>query len=462
MAVNEVSGIAGVSRNDQLNALKEQYLKRWPDAIRHEAMLVSKMKQQRGEMINGKYSLSMLRTADAMASAQARAEYDDLPIPDSPSYEQVELMQRAMYYRARVTGPAKRQVKTTQVAWLKPWVDTLRSLRKSGTRQMNKVCHLGNLMVLAGFSQYSTSGTGVITLYGKNARTGAANARHNHGTRYLEVGQQVAAIDASSGNADPLGDIASGAYATGQANMRKIASIDEANGTVTLDATFATDISSTDDVGLLVPWRGRTASVGSEDSDYDSNILYPNGLGNLLQPSARKDYVYAKSRTTYSWLEPGVYAGTDGSLTDFAEALIDLDVDTIDENPYNGGAGEARVMLTPRAVRREFVREVAADRRFSPIQRQRGWGKLGYVAGDKTMTLLSEKHCEAGTLKYLDFSCFGWFQQSGLQEVGPNRFVADKDAEETVMVEEGNFACRSIVSNGWRDSIRYSETALLS
>lgn len=440
MAINPVTGIAGGSVNSFLQAYKIHYLPMAQAAINTEANLNGYMRSNKqGAMLQGKYSLTNVRYRNVQSAGASRFEYDDLPPPSAPSYENPEIFAKNLYDRVRITGDAVRAAKGgKQAAWVKPMMEQLQSAREQGILNRNRKGHLGLYEPLATLSQY-VHGTGVCTVYAGSLRTSNANERfYADVDQYIREGMEVGFIAASGGNVDPNGDPIDSMAAS--ANHRTISSLDESAQTFTLSAPTTTDFNATDDNVLVVPWRSRVDTPGSEDADHDAGFANPYGLADMIFTGTEKNWIYGLDRDTYPWLEGNVLSNS-GTARAWTESLITQALDRSARNRFNGGM-EATDLMTSRAVRYEYIAETEADRRFTPIQTKKGWGRLSFTANDKMLPLLVDRDAPHGLLYGLAKKTFKWFNQSSYQPLtGGPRFVADKDAMEWIHHESGNFAC---------------------
>lgn len=446
MARNEVTGIAGGSRESFYEAYKDQYLPRLENSINTEANLTGYVRSNKqGSMMGGRRSLSAIQYRNVQSAGQARFENDDLPEPGSPAYENPEIFSRDLYDRVRHTGQSVRAGRGGKsVSWIKPSAESMKSAREQGTLNRNRKAWLGLYEPMATVTQY-VHGTGVVTVADGANRTSDSDERwYFNVEKYLREGMEVGFIAPTGGGAVDAGGDPSYSMANGATNSRTIASIDEAAGTFTLNSPAPTDFSSTDVNALVVPYRSRLDSVGSEDSDFDSNFANMNGIANLIATSAEKTFVYALSRSTYAWLNANVI-NQSGTPTAWTEGRITRGLDRAAENRWNGGK-EVTDLFTSRAVRYEHIAETESDRRFTPIQTKRGWGRLVFTANDKMLPFIVDRDCPIGDVLLTSKKCWKYYKESGLSMVGEARFVANKDAEEVVHHESGNIACDALAA----------------
>lgn len=459
MPVNEATGIAGVSREKLVNALKVQYLQMWPMSIQREAKLVAMMSRGTKTAVGGKYQLTSQQYARTESAGMGRAENDDLPIPSNPSYAPPEVISRNIYARGRVTGPSERAAKIGNPGtWVKPWMEVMRDMRESHIVNTNRHCHRGVYDIMAVANVYASGGP-TITVYGPDTRTSAANDTWKNGTRDLRVNMSIAVIAASGGNAVPGGDIGSGTYADGQANRRYITVVNPATNVITVDSAFATDWTANDDNALVVGWRSRANTPGAEGASSDSNFYHTNGLGNLIADSTIKTWVYNISRGTYPHLDSNIFDNS-GTPRAWDENYINLALDVAAENIYSRDS-EADCMLCQRSLRREYVQEVENQREFLPVQTKKGWGALAYMYSNRPIPILVDRATHGGLAWLLDKSTFFKTVEAPLGEVDEGRrFVADKDSHEVVLVEACNYACRLPASNSKVDDFTYDTDAV--
>jgi len=119
-----------------LNAMKDQYLPMWGDAINKSAPLKS-LVPTAGTIIGGKRSLTSIRTGNVMSAGVGFFEHDTLAPPKQPTYEQPELFARAVNTRVRITGHVERAGRAGRSAvFTNAMKDLLKSARTQHARHL--------------------------------------------------------------------------------------------------------------------------------------------------------------------------------------------------------------------------------------------------------------------------------------------------------------------------------------
>lgn len=470
MSVNEVTGIAGLSRESFINRMKDHYLPKWEDAVNEATVAWSLLGKKVGSIIGGRRSLTSVMFNYSQSAGIGLFENDDLPTPRAPSYAQPEIFPRAIYARVRITGHAERAARAGNTAvFAKPAKEQLRSARTQHAMNKNRMTYLGPYQILGTINSY-VHGTGVTTLYSNNSRNSGNNNRYKFGEHFFREGQSIAVVARDGGsNVDPDGAPVNDN--TVAANERLVQSIDDsgAQPTITVSTAltggtlgFPTDISATADNAIIIPWRGRLNAISSPTATgHDSDFAYPNGLLNLVTDESWKQLVYALDRTTNRYLRGHVH-DTNGAVRAYDEDEVALIVDRQNTSRFNGG-NETNVILTHHSMRREHTREVKDGRRFKPVLGGRGYARQSYTAGDQLLPFHTDKDCPGGLMFVLDTGCFGKFVESPIHMPDDGeRFVANKDAREIVLVESFNLACRAPAANGVIDDFDYSMTGLIA
>ena len=466
MTVTEsaTSATTGLGRSAFANRMKDHYLKAWPDYVNNMAELLKLLGGKVGTIIGGKRSLTSVMTAHSQSAGIAFLEDGDLATPRTPSYLQLELIARALNIRVRHTGHVERAARAGNAAvFAKPVKEQLASARKEHARNKNRMFYLGPVQGLATCQSITNATPAVATLYGRNARNSGTNHRHKFGAHYLRENMSVAIVTSSTDDGvpdlyDPVG------YST-ERYVDSIDTSDVDNPTVTLDGTVG-DLTSADNGALIVPWGSRSASLSNDQADsaaVDSLLAGVNGLFNLIVTADEKTFVYGASRSTNASLEGQKVVGSvAGTVEAFDEDKITLACDLIGDSAYTDGE-EPDCIVCHSSVRREFISEAKGDRRFKPVQTERGFGKLVFNAGGMEMPLVRDRDCPPGLMFVLNKKSFGWFEEAPMHMPdGGERFVSDKDAREIVMVESGNLATKSPASNAIIDDIEYSTSGLVA
>lgn len=466
MTVNEITGITGGSRNAFIGAFKEKYLPQWPDAQNDEQQLLALLGKKTGGMLGGRRALTTVMYNYVQSAGMPLPEDRTAATATAPSFQQLELMARRLQGRVRLTGHAHDAAKAgDSVSYVKPMAEQLRTMRKQWFKNKNRMLHNGSLDIMTTLSA-TTAASGVCVTVGRNSRTSGADTRWAQGVRQLRVGMSVAFVASAAGVAVPFGN----PYAamTTVANERKILSISPSadGGSFTVGTTadvagMAANIEANDTPALVIPWgsRSETLATGTDDADADSELYGMNGLGNLVVDAGERINVYGQSRTTYPFLE-GIVADESGVLVPWDEDQITLVLDLMADGIYFNDEGvDCSVM--DRGVRREFIRDVKGERRFDAVISKRGWGRLQFTADDQPIPIYVDSQCLPQVMHLLSKKSFGYFEETPPHNPDDGeRFVEGKDAKELWVVESGNFGNKSPASNGKKEDILASMTAL--
>ncbi len=450
--VNEVTGVTGVSRNSFLYRLKEEFIPAWEDHYHKKVVIASLIAKKKGTM-GGRRSLTSVMSRPPQSAGIALRENDDLPTPRVSAGFNPSIMSRAIYTRIRRTGHVERAArKGDKVAWSQPATEELRAARIQGDLNFARMLYLGPRQILGTFSG-ETSET-VYPFYGRNSRTSQAADRHKYGLHYFRINMELDFLASSVTGNPVIRNTADGTTAGGSVISAMDATL--ANPTITIQTYSGTDPA---DNSFSIPWNSRAASVDSTpDADSDSLYAGPNGLLNMVVDRNIETFVYGVQRSTEPTLEAVMINNSTGGVRPFKEDYVTLAVDRIGDD---GTGDDPDTLLCHKSVRREFVKEVLGDRRFPEVIKTKGFGALKQVIGDVQLPLVTDRDCMPGVMWVLETEGFGWFSEADMQMVDEGeRFVADKDAHEVVMVKSGNCATRKPHNNAMIDDIQYSVSGL--
>lgn len=444
--VNETASIVGSSRSSFLGRLKEEFIPAWEDHVHTKIVIASLLAKKKGTM-GGRRSLTSVMSAYPQSAGIALFEGDTLPTPRTGEYFNPSIFSRAIYSRLRWTGHVERAArKGDKVAWSQPRTEDLRTARIQFELNVARMLYLGPRQLIGTISAYTDSGSpNLLTVYGRDARTSQAADRAKFGTHYIRKNMSLWSVATVEGAPTNTGEV----YVTAIDNSTPTAP------TLTLDTDITTDPS---DGHFLIPYGARKTSMGSEDADSDSDHAGINGLMNLAVDRNVKSYVYGLARSSYPTLEAVMINNGSSGVRPFNEDYVTLAVDRIGDD---GTGDDPEDLLCHKSIRREYVKEVKGDRRFPEVIKQRGFGALKQTVGDLSLTLQTDRDCMPGVMWVLESDGFGWFSEADLQMVDDEeRFVADKDAHEIVMVKAGNLATRKPHNNAMIDDIQYSVNGL--
>ena len=470
MPVTEVTNIAGLSREAFINRMKDQYLPIWPDALNQQKVLMGFINKKVGTIIGGKRSLSSVMVEFSQSAGIALFEDDTLPSPQPPSYENPEIFARAIYGRVRFTGHVERAARAGQSAvWARPVREQLTSARKQWQLNRNRMGYLGPSQILGTVSAAADGPPGTITLHGRDARTSANNDRFKFGAQYLRNKMSIGIIRRTGGgDVDENGTLNDPmSLAANEVTVKNLDKSDadaptfdlgDATATQT-DKDLTTSIAATANNALVVPFRSRIDAIGAPSTVFDSEFAGPNGLLNIIADETDRTFLYSIDRTLQTFLKGNVFRNN-GIPVPFSEDRLTLAVDRTAEN--DAGEGEQDCILAHSSMRREYIKETKGDRRFDEVQTRKGWGQLQFTAGSTLLPIFTDRDCPPGLLFVLDKSSFGWFQESAIHMPDDGeRFVANKDSREVVLVESGNCASKTPASNAIIDDQIYSVSGLV-
>ena len=455
MAVVESDAtVTGQGRSNFAGRLKDDYLKMWDDHVHKVVKIADKVAKKKGSM-GGKQSITSVATALPQSSGIALLEGMNLPSPDAGSYINPYLHARDLYMRLRWTGQVERAARRgDKHAWAQPRKEDI----KNATAQFNinfaRMLYLGRYQPLGTVASFN--GTTTATLYGRDARTSGSSDFWKFGAHYLRPGMGIDFLD--GGAFSTSGEFQNAGTPT-EVTITAIDTSTPSAPTITLSHDPVADLSVDDpaDGDILVPYNSRNPSISSVNNS--SEFAGVSGLLEYCSDASTYAAVYDIARSGAATLE-GVHNTNSGTVRAFDENLIALVVDQVVDN----GVGEEPDCLAMHSsVRREYVKQSAGDRRFAPVQKDKGYsGRLVFSAGDAELPLLVDRDCPPGLAFVLNSDNWGWLSQS---EMGPidgqtERFVADQDAREVTMHKSGNCFCEKPFNQGIIDDIQYDTDAL--
>lgn len=440
----------GGTRGGRINMLQDKYLPAWDDHVHTGTKLAKIIAKKKGTM-SGVRSLGHVIDAYPQSVGVGQFENALLPTPTSSTEFNPQIIPRWIMSRLRFSKQVRLAARGGDSA---AWGDIKRQDMEAAKKQMDinfeRMLWLGNAQVLATLS--ANNQTTGATLYGRNARTSAANDRWKFGAHYLRKNMSVALVSASSSNVQTLKGADSATDTTTISTERVVTSTPDSSSP---DApTFlvnkpgdaatigwASDPSSNADKSIVIPYGSRVASAtatGTDAAQYDSYLAGINGLGNLMVSVNERAYVYGLSRTTYPTLNSFVQ-NFSGTPVAWKEQRIALAVDRINDD---GTGDDPDNMFMHSSVRREYIKETIGDRRFESVQAEKGYAKLVFSAGDVPLPISTSRDCPPGSVFVFDSTQFGWFSEAELQMLDDGeRFVTDKAQHEVAFIKSGNLAC---------------------
>lgn len=453
---------AGSIRSSFYGRLKDMFLPAWDDHIHEKTTLGKVIAKKKGTM-GGRRMLGSVMNALPQSAGIALLEYDKLPEPSAASHFNPQLISRTMHSRLRWSIQVKNAARAgDKAAWAQPQREDIEGAKKQFELNFERVLFNGNRDILG---TVGADGTANHTMLGRNSRTSNSEYRHAFGAHYLRNNMAVALVEDNGGLVQPhegtLND------PIDNTNIRFVSSVDRLAGTFTLSSTVGTATSgdwSTAGAGdagaLIVPWGSRRVAADMDancDANTDSLLSSMNGIGNLAVTSTEVPYVYGLLRSSYDSLA-GRMSQNGGTVRSFDERFVTLAVDRIADE---GKGDEPDFLVTHSSVRREMVRETAGDRRFEPIQQERGFKNMAYTIGDVQLKVELSVDSPPGSVFILDSSSFGYFEECPMKMLDDGeRFVADRAAHEINMIKAGNVACVAPFNNATIEDIAYDVSDL--
>ena len=183
-----------------------------------------------------------------------------------------------------------------------------------------------------------------------------------------------------------------------------------------------------------------------------------NGLMQLVTDADIYTYVYDLARADNPQLNGIRDHHASGTQRAFNEDFLNVMVDRISDE---GKGEDPDVLLTSKAIRREYVKDTKGDRRFESVQTEKGYKELVYHAGDTMLPIKTAKRSVPGCLFVLNTKGFGYLEESPLGPIDSQteRFVADKDAREINLHKSGNIYTESNLNNGVIEDISFDVAA---
>lgn len=451
------AGITGRSAWDPL--LKTVYGPLWQIHYHTKVVVWSLRNQPKGRM-GGKATLSAVIDRPPQSSGIALFEYDNMPDSDTLHAFKPEMHVKDIYSRIQITGNVIRAASRGDMdAWAAPLAKQLETSRTQLQLNLARKAYLGIYDNLGKISaNYETAGTNLLTLYGRNSRTSAANSWWNFGPHYLRAGMRVWFTAANDADGDPQATMP--AYGdTSPAPVyivdNGIDSSDIDNPTIQLSgdpAPFSTASNALN--AYIFPLGSRRAAVNETDmASKESDYATFNGLTNLLDDGSKVDCIYALTRSTHPTLQ-GVRSTQGGTQTAFDELRVDLAVDNICDN---GTGTEPDKLLGHRSTRREVVKSMRSNRQMPPVVSDQGYTRLAHQSGDARLPYIVDRDCPPGMFWALDTSKGGWLTQSNLGplDTGDSRWVSGKDAKDVLMHMSGNAYDEAPYASGTIEDIAY-------
>lgn len=458
----ESSVSAGSSRGSSIERLKDQYLPKLEDHT-NVATVIAGLIAQPGGKIGGHKTVGSFLRRNPQSAGIWFFENQALATPDASESRNPIIYSRATHTRLRWTGHSERSAAGgDKFAWATPRQEDMRAARSQAMLNFARSLHLGPYQALGVINGAVAASTTVI-LHGRDARNSSANKRYAFGARHIYEGMKVMFQEPTGGGAVDAGGATGAIDATSEWSVSAIDLSDLDNPTLTLSA-----VASVGDNGVIVPYGSRRQSngtidggvVGADGAAVDSLFASCNGLDNILAVSAKKEFYLGLDRDDNPTLEV-IQDDGGGVVRPWDENRIALAADRVKDD---GLGGDVKIGLCHSSVRREYVRETASDRRFAPVLKKKGFaGRLQFAAGDQLVALFTDRHCAPGVMYLFDKSDFKWLENTPWKMADKGeRFVADQDSREIVLVRHGNEIGMRPQNAALVDDIEYKTAGLVA
>jgi hypothetical protein len=342
-----------------------------------------------------KYPLHISRNQGVGASAEG----DPLPAAGAQGYVDVSITAKYNYGRVQLTGQVIKQSLKSEGAFTRAMESEIKGLVKDmGNDRERQAFGAGNgILALINGAQCMTNST-TLTIDSPYGVSGAEN-----GARFLNKDMYIASLDPTT--------------ATTIEGVYKISSVGSAGTTAIISATQSTTFS---DNGRLVKCKyvaGITTN-GAYNS-YGNEVM---GLLGIIDDGTYANTLSGVNRTTYPVFKSKVISSV-GQLT---LDVIQRGIDASDELG-GGNFGTDGVFFCHHSVRREYLKLLQADRRYTGADlkapdagtKQAGLKKGGEITyGDRPWRIA--KHAPYGTL-------FGTLKGSIVRYINVRGEWADED-----------------------------------
>lgn len=441
MAVQETTGLAGTSRTSFFGRLKTDFMPVWDDHVHSKTVVAEVIAKKKGVM-GGYESLGSVLTNFPQSAGIAKFEGATLPTAYGSSYMQPILHARDIYGVLEWTGNVERAArKGDKYAWARPRQEDIDRADKQFRLNFARMLYLGPYQIMG--TQNGALAGSVATLHGRDSRTSAAADLWKFGAHYMRVNMEVDTVDTAS--------ITGSAQAGAALRITAIDKSTPSAPTITLSATTGTP----GDGDYYIPFDSRRTSPSTTISNYAG----PNGLMQVVDDGSIYTTLYDLARTgTSNPTLRGLRGTNGGSLRAFTEDLIVLQMDRVADE---GTGDECDTILADRSARREYIKESKGDRRFEPVQTEKGFSKLMFNSGGTLLPFKVDRDCPPGIMFLLESGGFGWLEQSAMGPIDDQaeRFVGNKDAHQIITHKSGNMKTMAPYNNATIEDIIYDVDA---
>lgn len=266
------------------------------------------------------------------------AEGDPLPAAGRQSFATVEITAKYTYGRIQLTGPAIKAAKTSKGAFTRVMESEVKGLvRDLGNDRERMMFGSGTgVLALVNGEQCLTS-TATLTVDSPFGVSGAVN-----GARFLNPNMVCAVLDPTT--------------ATTIEGTITVSSVEQTAGTsIVVSATAS--VTYSDNARIV---RCKNVTGISVDGTKNNYGLEPYGLLAMIDDGTYANTLSNVNRTTYPIFKSSVYTSV-GQLT------LDIIQQAIDASDEKGGGnfGTEGVFFCHHSLRREYLKLLQADRRYS-------------------------------------------------------------------------------------------------
>jgi hypothetical protein len=305
--------------------LKELYLPAIQDQINTKKVLLSKVERGPKRDVVGKSFVIPIMTGRHQGHG-ARAEDETLPAAGSVTWSNMTPSMKRNYARVRITGPAIEAAKSDKGSFVRALDSEIKGAEEGFLRSINR--------------QVNGDGSGILALCGA---TGGSATVVVQDTKYLEVGQVVDVLVASSGSATSL--------ITGET----ITAVDPVAKTITL-STSITTVAGTQAVYLTSSRNKEMMGILGLVNDQDPSAVLGatggTGVGSLQGLAVASNTFWKSSRLHNS--------GTNRSISIRLLQSLFTEIDLA-----SGRAFEIDMLYSRHGVWNAYGELLVPDRRFA-------------------------------------------------------------------------------------------------
>ena len=323
------------------------------------------------------------------------------PTAGNQTHSQGRIDMRKMLARIRLTEEAMADLVSSEASFRNGMTDEKTRLIDDISRRENQALGMDGRGVLALINETTPSGNTSLIVDAPGNITGA-----DFGNRFIDVGMYIGAVDPSSGVL--------------RADVEKVTAAAAGGTTVT---TGSTPNAAWADNDYLVH-AANSGVTDILDTSYEKAYW---GLPALVDDSTNRDNYFGILRTSVLSLQSYVVASVGALSLDLAQRMADV--------VYQKLGGVINLIAMHPSVRREYVKLLDADRRYSgsDLQKPDG-GTKAMTQGDLTLGEIPIKALRSIGLAQVYFL--------DTKKMGGKRYVAESgrfmDRDGSVWVREGS------------------------